>query len=585
MTVTTSTYKSLVESFHLDTMTTLAIQTHNQKEPQFLQSAIELLDQFPLTQQQNTKIVEILRKVPSNNNPAEAASLMKKQVIQVLSEEVTTQNQNSTHLFSSCLTPKLDPADNQTLWTQEVPEKMNYSFLGLPIELAYDILLRLDLRDISTFSLVSRQWNQVTSQDSLWQVIYNRNVLPRNPLMDCSQGFKNAYNNYKMFNLNLRKPGAYTTTTFSKHEHWITSLTAANGKLFSGSNDSTIKIWDIKTTECLATLEAHQGPVTCLIIADGNLFSSSIDTTIKMWNLETQKRLKVFEGHSHPVDAIVVDGNKLISGSMNGQIKIWDIETGICLNTLKDKSCITSLIVADGKLYSSSLKGAIGVWDLKMGLRLRKLNVGAYYPVTSLTSADGRLYSAAALKKKIHCWDLETGNLLETIKCEHGPVILRVVDRKLFVARFPIVGELDGPKEAWIMVRDLDTGEWLNNTFSKQNPRTGVGLAIADGKLFSATLDDTICSFNFTFTEELIFEKIAETFTMGAKGASIAMERFCLMPDQAKSRVYEALYHILKPFPNDYWGCAEDAFLNQHGLSSTPEQKAQAIEKYLQSKK
>jgi hypothetical protein len=40
-----------------------------------------------------------------------------------------------------------------------------------------------------------------------------------------------------------------------------------------------------------------------------------------------------------------------------------------------------------------------------------------------------------------------------------------------------------------------------------------------------------------------------------------------------------------KNLNNEYWGCAEDAFLDQYGLSSTPEQKAQAIEKYLQSKK
>lgn len=60
-----------------------------------------------------------------------------------------------------------------------------------------------------------------------------------------------------------------------------------------------------------------------------------------------------------------------------------------------------------------------------------------------------------------------------------------------------------------------------------------------------------------------------------------AMDRFSRMPKKAREAIYGKIYHILKPFKNDYWGCGEDAFLNRNGQSSTPEQKAQAIEAYL----
>jgi hypothetical protein len=60
------------------------------------------------------------------------------------------------------------------------------------------------------------------------------------------------------------------------------------------------------------------------------------------------------------------------------------------------------------------------------------------------------------------------------------------------------------------------------------------------------------------------------------------LKRFSKMPNSAKNAIYRELYEICKPpFVHDYEGYAEHAFYDQHGQSSTPVQKAQAISNYL----
>jgi len=62
--------------------------------------------------------------------------------------------------------------------------------------------------------------------------------------------------------------------------------TVVDDWLLSGCNDSTIRIWDLKTGKCLDELQGHTNGVTSLCFANKELFSGSQDHYIICWDVE-----------------------------------------------------------------------------------------------------------------------------------------------------------------------------------------------------------------------------------------------------------------------------------------------------------
>ena len=58
-------------------------------------------------------------------------------------------------------------------------------------------------------------------------------------------------------------------------------------RVVSGSSDKTLKVWDVATGKCLATLEGHSENVWSVsVFPDGRrLVSASTDKKLKLWGL------------------------------------------------------------------------------------------------------------------------------------------------------------------------------------------------------------------------------------------------------------------------------------------------------------
>lgn len=54
-------------------------------------------------------------------------------------------------------------------------------------------------------------------------------------------------------------------------------------RLFSACYDKTLRMWNMEHMTCAQTLVRHESSVTCLAIQRGRLFSGSVDSTIKVW--------------------------------------------------------------------------------------------------------------------------------------------------------------------------------------------------------------------------------------------------------------------------------------------------------------
>jgi WD40 repeat protein len=77
------------------------------------------------------------------------------------------------------------------------------------------------------------------------------------------------------------------THEMSGHSHVILSLELKDKRLFSGSKDGSIRVWDLNKYTCVKTLSAHAGSVFALTTSENFLFSASSDSTIKVCAIDT----------------------------------------------------------------------------------------------------------------------------------------------------------------------------------------------------------------------------------------------------------------------------------------------------------
>ena len=80
-------------------------------------------------------------------------------------------------------------------------------------------------------------------------------------------------------------------------------------------------------------LFGHGSPVTSIAITSDSkqIISGSDDRTIRIWDIQTSRELNILRGHVDTVTSIAVisDNKQIISGSLDKTIRIWDIESFI----------------------------------------------------------------------------------------------------------------------------------------------------------------------------------------------------------------------------------------------------------------
>ncbi|MDK3162392.1 hypothetical protein QPK87_38485 [Kamptonema cortianum] len=82
--------------------------------------------------------------------------------------------------------------------------------------------------------------------------------------------------------------------------------------------------------------------------------SGSWDNTLKLWNLRTGEALATFSGHSDSVTAVAItpDGTQAVSGYMDKTLKLWDLRTGELVATFSGEGALLSCAVApDGVTF------------------------------------------------------------------------------------------------------------------------------------------------------------------------------------------------------------------------------------------
>lgn len=208
-------------------------------------------------------------------------------------------------------------------------------------------------------------------------------------------------------------------TKLAGHTGRVTALavSADGAVLASGSEDLSIRLWDLATGKELRRLVGHRRAIRLLGFSPDRRFLASGDwwDSLRLWDALTGQERPPLEGFPRHCDSptFSADG-KLLVVSCHDHVRVWNTDTGKeHLPAAYHHTAITSVsYTPDSRTaFTVDEDGTVLQWDPYLGvLRRRFPPLGFGYWVAAV-ALDGRTLASAGPDGVVHLVDVATGRV------------------------------------------------------------------------------------------------------------------------------------------------------------------------------
>ncbi|GAV29543.1 hypothetical protein PMKS-003044 [Pichia membranifaciens] len=213
------------------------------------------------------------------------------------------------------------------------------------------------------------------------------------------------------------------------HNAYVDCVTLSDNLAFTGSIDASVKMWDLdyfnkshdtysegeRLTPLLNSFEGHVDAITALTYNNGELVTGSEDKTIRQWDLSTGHILQTIDvmWASSMANSTINFGN---SSSSSGSLGASS--SNIVVNRDTQYPYLSCMQVFDAALASGGSDGIVRLWDLRSGEVIRQL-FGHTGAVTTLQFDKTFSLITGSADRSLRIWDLRTGGILDSFSYDN----------------------------------------------------------------------------------------------------------------------------------------------------------------------
>ncbi|KAK4479282.1 hypothetical protein RD792_014793 [Penstemon davidsonii] len=173
----------------------------------------------------------------------------------------------------------------------------------------------------------------------------------------------------KIWDPSLR--GSELRATLKGHTRAVRAISSDRGKVVSGSDDQSVLVWDKQTTQLLEELKGHDAQVSIVRMLSGErVLTAAHDGTVKMWDVRTDTCVATVGRCSSAVLCMEYDDSTgiLAAGGREAVVNIWDIRAGRQMHKLLGHSkWIRSIRMVGDLVITGSDDWTARMWSVSQG--------------------------------------------------------------------------------------------------------------------------------------------------------------------------------------------------------------------------